>query len=166
MNDSIENSVSGGEETLHGRYLTFQVGNEMFGIQIRYVIEIVGLQPLTEMPEMREYIKGIINLRGKIIPVMDIRLRIGMPWRDYDDRTCIIVIDMNGISVGLVIDSVSDVLTINDDEVLKKPEMSTNDGCGYIDSLGRKNGQVILLVDCKKLLSTDEFKEVAGCLNN
>jgi purine-binding chemotaxis protein CheW len=163
MNESLKFSAESNEETLHGRYLTFQVGNEMYGIQIRYVIEIVGLQPVTVMPEMPEYIKGIINLRGKVIPIMDVRLRFGLPWKEYDDRTCIIVINMNEVSVGIVIDSVSDVLTINDDEILKKPEMSAKEDCGYVNCLGRKAEQVILLIDCEKLLSKNDINKVSGC---
>ena len=114
METSIENSQDRNDETLKGRFMTFQVGQETYGIEIRYVIEIVGLQPLTIMPEMPEYIKGIINLRGRVIPVMDIRLRFGMQWREYDDRTCIIVVDINDVPMGLVIDSVSEVITISD----------------------------------------------------
>jgi len=162
MDDSIANYLDGDDETLKGRYLTLQVGKETFGIEIRYVIEIVGLQPVTEMPEMPEHIKGIINLRGKIIPIMDVRLRFKMPAKEYDDRTCIIIIDMNGITIGLIIDSVSDVLTINDDEIMKKPEMSAKDDCGYVKNIGRINNKVILLIDCEKLLSANECEEING----
>lgn len=148
------------EETLKGRFLTFQVGNETYGIEIKYVTEIIGLQPLTEMPEMPEYIRGIVNLRGRVIPVMDVRLRFKMQWKEYDDRTCIIVINMNDISIGLVIDSVSDVLNIKDDQIIKKPEMSTNADCKYISNIGRIDNQVVLLIDCCKLLGTEEFVNV------
>ena len=160
MDDSIANFSSEDDETLKGRFLTFQVGKEMYGIEIRYVIEIAGLQPVTEMPEMPEHIKGIINLRGKIIPIMDVRLRFKMPAREYDDRTCIIIIDMKGIIIGLIIDSVSDVLTIKEDEIMKKPEMSSKEGCGYVKNIGRINNEVILLIDCEQLLSADEYREI------
>lgn len=103
MDNSTANFLSGDDETLKGRFLTFQVGKETFGIEIRYVIEIVGLQPVTQMPEMPEHIKGIINLRGKIVPIMDVRLRFKMPAREYDDRTCIIIIDMKNITIGLIL---------------------------------------------------------------
>lgn len=165
MDDSPELSSDISEDTLKGRFLTFQVGKESFGIEIRYVIEIVGLQELTEMPEMPEYIKGIINLRGKIIPVMDVRVRFGMPSRDFDDRTSIIVVDFNGLSVGLVIDSVSDVLTIDESQIMEKPEISGRNGRGYISSIGRLDNQVILLVDCGKLLNPEEYAEVSGCIS-
>ena len=162
MNDALESSEKSNEETLRGRYLTFQIGTDSFGIQIRYVTEIVSMQPLMVMPEMPEYIKGIINLRGKIISVMDMRLRFGMPWREYDDRTCIIVAEMNGVSVGLVIDAVSEVITINDDQIEKKPAMSAKTGREYIRNIGRKDNQVILLIDCEDLLSNDEVDSVSN----
>lgn len=164
MDELIKNYSDSNEETMNGRFLTLQVGKETYGIEIRYVIDIVGLQPLTEMPEMPDFMKGIINLRGKIVPIMDIRLRFKMSPREYDDRTCIIVIDMNGISIGLVIDSVCEVLTISDEEIMKKPDMITKDGCDYINSICRIDNQVILLINCGKLLSADECGEVAAYL--
>ena len=166
MADLNELILEGSEETLKGKYLTFDVGKETYGIPIRYVIEIVSMQALTEMPEMPEFIKGIMNLRGKIIPVMDVRLRFCMQEKEYDDRTCIIVVDMNDISVGLVIDSVSDVLTINDDEIMDKPAMSSRDGSSYIDKIGRANNQVILLINCGELISAGDMSEVCGCLDS
>ena len=156
MDASIESSPNRNEETLKGRFMTFQAGQETYGIEIRYVIEIVGLQPLTIMPEMPEYIKGIINLRGRVIPVMDVRLRFGMQWREYDDRTCIIVVDLNGVPMGLVIDSVSEVIAISDSELIVKPKMSGRESCGYVKCLGNVGNQVILLIDCQKLLSFEE----------
>lgn len=144
-----------GEETLDGRYLTFQVGKETYGIEIKFVIEIVGLQPLTEMPEMPVYVKGIMNLRGRVIPVMDVRLRFGMQPKEYDDRTCIIVVDLDGRSAGLVIDNVSEVLKVGDSELMEKPEFGAGDNNGYIKSLARVAEHVILLVDCDKLIGTE-----------
>ena len=162
MNDVVESLEKRNEDTLRGRYLTFQIGAETFGIQIRYVTEIVSMRPLMVMPEMPEYIKGIINLRGKIISVMDMRLRFGIPWKEYNDRTCIIVVEMDGISVGLIIDAVSEVVSINDDQVEKRPVMSAKTGCEYISNLGRKGNQVILLIDCEELLSNDDVNLVSN----
>ena len=153
------------EDTQKGKFLTFLLGNEVYGIEITIVIEIIGLQPITEMPEMPQYMKGIINLRGKVIPIMDVRLRLKMSGKEYDDRTCIIVVDMNGLSIGLVIDLVCEVLTITDDEIMKKPELITTEGCDYIKNIARVDNQVVLLIDCGKLLSTDDCGEVAACLS-
>ena len=164
MNETSEENYETGEDTMNGRYLTFQVGRETFGIEIKYVIEIVGLQPLRQMPEMPEYIKGIINLRGKIIPAMDVRQRFNLPSREYDDRTCIIVIDFDGISVGLIIDSVSDVLSINDDQIVEKPEISGRGGCGYVNSVGMVDEHVIMLINCEKLLNREECADISSHL--
>ena len=156
MDSSFELFSGYDEETLKGRFLTFQVGKETYGIELRYVIEIVGLKPLTEMPEMPEYIKGIINLRGKIIPVMDVRLRFRMQSREYDDRTCIIVIELNGFSIGLIIDSVSEVIHISDNEILEKPDMGTKDGCNYVKNIGKTGDIVVLLINCEELIGNEE----------
>ena len=164
MNETLAENFETGEETMKGRYLTFQVGKETFGIEIKYVIEIVGLQSLTQMPEMPEYIKGIMNLRGKVIPAMDVRQRFKLPAREYDDRTCIIVIDFGGMSVGLIIDSVSDVLSISGDQIMEKPEISGRGGCGYVNSVGMVDDQVIMLIDCEKLLNRDEYADISSHL--
>lgn len=156
LDSSIELFSGYDEETLKGRFLTFQVGKETYGIELRYVIEIVSLKPLTEMPEMPEYIKGIINLRGKIIPVMDVRLRFRMQSREYDDRTCIIVVELNGFSIGLIIDGVSEVIQIGDNDILKKPDMGTKDGCNYVKNIGKTGDIVVLLINCEELIGNEE----------
>src|SRR5690554_6663806 len=103
------------EDTLHGKYLTFAIGNEAYGIEIRFVTEIIGLQPITEVPEVPKYVKGIINLRGKIIPVIDVRLKFRKEPIPYDDRTCIVVIALDTLVVGLIVDNVAEVVSIGDD---------------------------------------------------
>jgi purine-binding chemotaxis protein CheW len=149
------------EDTQKGRFLTFTLSSESYGIEIQYVTEIIGIQPVTEIPELPEYIKGIINLRGKIIPVMDVRLRFKKPYREYNDRTCIIVIDIKDISIGLIIDNVAEVLSIPDTEIVAPPEVSKGSN-RYIKGIGKVNGEVKLLLDCDKLLNDDE----ADILNN
>ena len=143
------------EDTLRGKYLIFTMGNELYGMEIRYITEIIGVQPITEIPEMPEYIKGITNLRGKIIPVMDARLRFKKAVREYDGRTCIIVIDTDNISVGLVVDGVSEVIDIQDEDIALPPNL--NGGRGYIKGIGKSEGSVKLLLDCQRLLNDDEL---------
>ena len=92
------------EDTQEGKYLTFQLNEEEYGIEIGYVTEIIGLQNINVVPDMPHYIRGVINLRGKVIPVMDVRLRFGAPERQYDERTCIIVINVKEQSIGLIVD--------------------------------------------------------------
>jgi purine-binding chemotaxis protein CheW len=145
------------EDTLKGKYLIFSMGDELYGIEIRYITEIIVIQPITVVPEMPQYIKGITNLRGKIIPVMDARLRFKKEVREYDDRTCIIVLDSNDISTGLIVDSVSEVIAIADEDIASPPDIN-HGGIKYIKGIGKTDGKVELLLDCNKLLSDDEVE--------
>ncbi len=144
------------EDTLKGRYLTFQIGKEVYGIEIRYVTEIVGIQPITEIPELPDYMKGIINLRGKIILVMDVRLRFKKTWEDYNDRTCIIVVELEDISVGLIVDHVSEVITISEEEIVPPPDINST-GNRYIKGIGKVSDEVKLLLDCSRLIKEQDI---------
>jgi purine-binding chemotaxis protein CheW len=148
------------EDTQRGRYLTFILDKETYGIEIRYVTEIIGIQAITEIPELPEYLKGIINLRGKIIPVMDVRLRFNKEPMEYNDRTCIIVIDINNISIGLIVDRVAEVLTISDQDIVDPPKMGKELSNRYIKSIGKVGNDVKLLLDCEKLLSEDDLDKI------
>lgn len=164
MADVMERVEEGSEDTLRGRFLTFLISKETYGLEIRFVTEIISMQSVTEMPEMPDYIKGIINLRGKIIPVMDIRLRFGKEERDYDDRTCVIVIDFNGVSIGLIVDSVSEVLTIPDQDIAQLPGINMGQGNKFVKNIGKVESNVVLLIDCEKLLSADEIQTLEANL--
>ena len=162
MADSIESeALEFKEDTIKGRFLTFALGKESYGIEIRYVTEIIGIQPITEVPELPDYVKGIINLRGKIIPVMDVRLRFKKKFRDYNDRTCIVVIDIQHVSIGLIVDSVSEVITIPETEIVAPPEVS-KEGNRYICGIGKVGNEVKLLLDCDKLLNEHEMQNLTN----
>ncbi|MDF3004495.1 MAG: CheW protein [Oscillospiraceae bacterium] len=148
------------EDMLKGKYLIFLIGKELYGMDIRYITEIVGIQPITELPEMPEYIRGITNLRGKIIPVMDARCRFKKALREYDDRTCIIVIETGNIAIGLIVDSVTEVMTMDDKNIVPPPEIKMEKR-QYIKGIGNTDGNVKLLIDCKKLLSNDEVETLS-----
>jgi len=148
------------EDTQKGKFLTFCLGNEFYGIEIKYVTEIIGVQPITEIPEMPTYIKGIINLRGKIIPVMDVRLRFRKPFREYNDRTCIVVIDIREVSIGLIVDSVSEVISIPDEEIVNPPNMA-KEGNKYIKGIGKVGSEVKLLLDSDKLLNETDLETIS-----
>ena len=153
----IQSSKANEEDTLKGKYLIFSMGKEQYGIEIRYITEIIGIQPLTEVPDMPKYVKSVTNLRGKIIPVIDARLRFGKEVRDYDDRTCIVVIDNNEIPMGLIVDSVSEVITIDDEDIV--PPLDINkDGHKFMKGIGKAGGKVKLLLDCQMLLTNDVMK--------
>lgn len=149
------------EDTQKGRFLTFALGKETYGIEIRYVTEIIGIQAITELPELSEYVKGIINLRGKIIPVMDVRLRFKKECKEYNDRTCIIVIDINNLSIGLIVDSVSEVLSIDEKDIVEPPQMNKGYNNRYIKSIGKVGNDVKLLLDCEKMLTDDEIDSLS-----
>jgi purine-binding chemotaxis protein CheW len=150
------------EDTQKDKYLTFALGNEFYGIEIKYVTEIVGMQSITEVPELPEYIRGIINLRGKIIPVMDVRLRFKKAPKEYNDRTCIIVVDIGNISIGLIIDSVSEVMSIPEGDIVLPPEINKSFNNKYIKNIGKVGKDVKLILDCDRLLNDEETENLTN----
>lgn len=164
MANMIEDNLETVEDTQKNRYLTFSIGKESYGIEIKYVTEIIGLQAITEVPELPEYIKGIINLRGKVIPVMDVRLRFKKEALEYNDRTCVIVIDISEISIGLIVDSVAEVITIPEADIVEPPQMNKGFNNRYIKNIGKVGNDVKLLLDCEKLLTEDEMENLTDTL--
>lgn len=160
-NNDLEQVV---EDTQKNRYLTFSIEKETYGIEIKYVIEIIGLQTITEVPEMPDFVRGIINLRGKIIPVMDVRIRFKKEPLEYNDRTCVIVVNINGISIGLIVDSVAEVLTIPDADIVEPPHINKGFNNKYIKNIGKVGDNVKLLLDCEKLLNENELENLNDTL--
>ncbi|HOM01370.1 MAG TPA: chemotaxis protein CheW [Acetivibrio sp.] len=160
MSEALENVLEYEEDTQKGKYLTFVIGKEVYGIEIKYVTEIIGIQQITEVPELPEYIKGIINLRGKIIPVLDVRLRFKKEPMEYNDRTCIVVVDIKDVSVGLIVDSVAEVVAIPDENIVPPPEANTGFSNRYIKEIGKVGDEVKLLLDCNKLLNDEECENL------
>lgn len=148
------------EDTQKDKYLTFYLADEEFGIEIQHVTEIIGIQQITEVPEMPSYVRGVINLRGKVIPVMDVRLRFGLPARDYDERTCIVVVNIDDKSVGLVVDQVSEVADIAEGQVEPPPYLSKGHGSSYIRGMGKINDKVKILLDVNRLLYDEELERI------
>ena len=164
MSDIILNSEMLEEDTQKGRFLTFSLDRECYGIEIKYVTEIIGIQEITEIPEVPDYVKGIINLRGKIIPIMDIRLRFKKNAKAYNDRTCVIVVDIKDVSVGIIVDHVSEVLTIQEQDIIEPPQMNKSYNNRYIKNIGKVGNEVKLLLDCEKLLTDDELENLIEVL--
>lgn len=148
------------EDTQKGKYMTFQTGKECFGISISYVSEIIAMQPITPIPEAEDYIKGLINLRGKIIPVIDVRTRFMMEAAEYTDRTCIIVIDVKSTVVGLIVEKLAEVDTIKDDDIIPPPTISGrgSEHSKYVYGLARTESCVKLLLDPEKLIQQEDLK--------
>ena len=161
MSEVVVDDLIEEEDTQKNKYLTFTLEDEFYGIEIKYVIEIIGIQPISEIPELPEYIMGIINLRGKIIPVMDVRLRFKKEPLEYNDRTCIIVIQIEDISVGLIVDGVSEVIDIPDCEIVEPPEISKIKN-KFIKGIGKVQNDVKLLLDCDKLLNNENADSLSN----
>ena len=143
-------------DSMEGMFLTFEIAGEGYGLEILHVIEIIGIQPVTRVPELPEYMIGVVNLRGKIIPIIDVRLRFQLPRRDYDERTCIIVVDVGGYSVGLVVDKVSEVIDIPAADIEPPPACSRT-GKNYIQGMGKISQQVKILLDIEAMLVDEDL---------
>jgi purine-binding chemotaxis protein CheW len=150
------------EDTQKDRYFTFRVGNEEYGIGIINVIEVIGMQKITEVPDMPDFVKGVINLRGQVIPIMDVRTRFQMEARDYDDRTCIVVVNIRDTAIGLVVDKVSDVIDIPETNIDPPPRVSRKPSSRFINGMGKIDDEVKILLDVQKLLYDDELEQVAS----
>jgi purine-binding chemotaxis protein CheW len=144
-----------------GKYLTFSLSEEEYGIGILKIKEIIGMMPITTVPQTPDFVKGVINLRGKVIPVVDLRLRFKMDVKDYTERTCIIVVEIEGTSgtilMGIVVDSVSEVLNIKADEIEETPTFGTKLNTDYIFGMAKMEGGVKILLDIDQVLSAEEF---------
>ena len=143
-----------------GKYLTFSMANEEYGIEIEKIKEIIGMMQITTVPQTPEFVKGVINLRGKVIPVVDLRARFGMESIDYTERTCIIVVEIQvqsgTVMIGVVVDAVSEVLNIKGDDIEDTPTFGTKLNTDYILGMAKMEGGVKILLDIDRVLSGDE----------
>jgi purine-binding chemotaxis protein CheW len=149
------------ESFQENKYLLFNTGNEIYGINIMIVTDIIELQKITAVPDMPDYIKGVINLRGKVIPVMDLRLRFGMDAREYDDRTCIIIVNVESSSIGIIVDTVAEVKDILEKDIDPPPGFRKDTARDrYISGLGKVDDEVKILLDVKKILDQEAGLEL------
>ncbi|GAB4223467.1 MAG: chemotaxis protein CheW [Gammaproteobacteria bacterium] len=141
------------EDNIMDMYLTFNLNEEIYAVGIQHVTEVVGMQDIVEVPDVPPYIKGVINLRGKVITVMDMRLRFKMPHRDYDERTCIIVLDINEVLTGLVVDGVSEVIEISPSQIDAPPKRDKGDSQdNTVMGMGKHDDFVSIILDANKLV--------------
>jgi purine-binding chemotaxis protein CheW len=154
---SLEEVHDLNEDTQKDKYLTFHLGTEDYGIEIRFVTEIIGIQKITVIPEMPDYIKGVINLRGKIIPVMDIRMRFRLESRIYDERTCVVVVNINDSSVGLVVDTVSEVVDIPENQIESASGLNRGKANAFIQGIGKIGDDIKIILDVNRLLYDGEL---------
>lgn len=157
-----QKTLQDGENSQKDLYLTFHLNGEDYGLDIGHVIEIVGIQKITEVPDLPNYLKGVVNMRGLIIPVMDVRLRFGMAERAPDDRTCLIFVSVENDTVGLLVDRVNEVAEIPAGQIEPAPPTREADAC-YIKGMGKVGSSVKLLLDTREILrfgrslAVDEF---------
>ena len=144
-----------------GKYLTFVLDEEEYGIGILKIKEIIGMMPITTVPQTPEFVKGVINLRGKVIPIVDLRARFGMETIDYTERTCIIVVEIEGpagmLMIGIVVDAVSEVLNIKGEDIEDTPTFGTKLNTDYILGMAKMEGGVKILLDIDRVLTGDEI---------
>ena len=146
--------------TSKAKYLFFNLGDELYGINIMNVTEIIEMERITEIPDMPDYVKGVINLRGKVIPVMDLRLRFNMSEREYDDRTCIVVITDETASLGLIVDTVAEVHALAATDIEETPTFSGAARDHYVEGIGKVGDRVTVLIDARKVLQGEVLQAI------
>ncbi len=144
------------DDTKKNKYFTFNIEKEEYGIEIEYVNEVIVMQKITKMPNMPEFFKGVINLRDKVIPVMDVRMLFKMATRDYDERTCILIVNANDTVSGLIVDEVSDVVNIPEDNIDPPPKVSDKPGSRFVKGMAKVGNEVKILLDIHNLIYDDE----------
>lgn len=160
----------GANEKQRNKYVTFKSGNEYFGLKIEYVNEIIVYQEITEIPESEEYIKGLINLRGKIIPVIDVRIRFKQEPMEYTDRTCIVIINVNDMVVGLIVEKIAEVVEIKEEDILPPPKVVIGGEDKlqnrYVYGIGKVGDSVKLLLDPERILKDDDLLLMEQAVEN
>ncbi|MDR3645272.1 MAG: chemotaxis protein CheW [Clostridia bacterium] len=145
---------SSAAEGFHGeKYLTFFIGEQLYAIPSSHVTEIIRMQTITFMPKLPSYIKGVINLRGKIVPVIDLRLKLNMPSIEYDEHTSIIIVETADTSVGLVVDGVNDVPEISDDQISDLPKLSKESSYKFATQVATVEDKTTMLLDIAHVVS-------------
>lgn len=159
-NKQDSSAATPGKSYTGGKFLTFFLGREEYGLEILKVQEIMGMLPVTLVPRTPKSIRGVINLRGKIIPIMDIRLRFGMDSIAQTDETCIIVVHAQNVEMGIIVDKVSEVLDISTKDIEPTPALGVDVDTDFILGVGKSEGKVKLLLDIDKVLSSREAVDI------
>jgi purine-binding chemotaxis protein CheW len=158
--DGDQKYLSEDEDTQKGLYLMFSLDGETFGIEIDYVESIVALQEITPVPEVPAYIRGVMNLRGKIIPVVDMRLKFKKCPADFNERTSVVIMNMQEICVGLIVDEVTEVIRVPEEDIVPPPDVYVSDSHRYIGGIHTAGGTVRMLIDCERLFNGDETESL------
>jgi purine-binding chemotaxis protein CheW len=161
----ITNNVETGARTAcAGKFLTFMLGREEYGLPVLNVREIIKVMDITQVPQVPEHVLGVINLRGKVIPVIDLRRKFGLARREHTEQTCIIVADVNleagKVMMGMVVDSVSEVVNVTAAEIDETPEFGSQSQTDYLLGLAKVKGTVKILLDLDRVLGSDSTIEL------
>lgn len=142
------------------QYVTFQIAGETYGVEVLKVQEIIGMTKITTIPNSLEYLKGVINLRGLVVPVVDMRLKFNMESREYDFFTVILIVEVKNNLVGMIVDTVSDVVDIARKEISKKTNLNLNVHSEFISGIANKDDNLIIILDTERMLTREELKEI------
>lgn len=142
------------------QYVTFLIGSEVYGVEVLRVQEIIGMTRVTQVPNSMHFMKGVINLRGTVVPVVDMRLRFVMDEKDYDNFTVILIVEVKGTMIGMIVDSVSDVVNIPVKDIQDTPHFSVNIRTDYIKGIGRIEEDLVIVLDVDKILSHEEIEKI------
>ncbi len=150
MSENIQTNEA--SDLLKGKYLTFFLDEQCFGVEIRYVLEIIGVQNITKVPKVPSYISGIINLRGKVLPIIDMRLRFNKAFRPFDKKTCIIVVEVEEMTIGLIVDGVDEVENLPDTAISEPPQADWDYSSNFLKGVAKRGKEFQLILDCEKVL--------------
>ncbi len=160
MNNLLFKGIDGDKSVNAAQYVTFSIGEEYYGVNATKVHEIIGMTKITHVPNSMAYMKGIINLRGSVVPVVDMRVKFTMEEKEYSDQTIIIIVEIKGRLFGMIVDSVSDVIGIAENSIQDTPHFSTKIESDFISGISNKNDQLIIMLDVDRILTSEEILEV------
>ncbi len=166
MDNETSTDVAGGTDQRAGQYLTFVLAGEIYGLGILQVREIIGMTDITAVPRTPTFVKGVINLRGRVVPVIDARLKFGMPEAEPTDRTCIIVVDVGETDVGFIVDEVSEVLDIPAGQIEDAPSFGADVDTQFILGMGKTGEKVTVLLDISRVLSQLDTSATEGAVHS
>lgn len=147
------------------KFLTFLIDSQFYAFHISDVVEIIGMVEITPVPEFPDYAKGIVNLRGILIPIIDVRLRFSKNEMDYNERTCIIILNLNGTQVGFIVDTVDEVIDIDKSHISGVPKLSDAKTRKFIEGVGKLTNKIVMIVNAQKMLNDEEIKGLESMSN-
>lgn len=165
MSEWISSKANNADNALKNQYLTFWADGQLFGVSIVNVMQIIRMQKIMEIPDYPPYAKGIINLRGSIVPILDIRMRLGKPQIEYSERTCIVIIDVRGKLYGIAVDLVNEVMEILPENISPPPQMDGVSVSDYLSGVTKLEDKIVMVLDCTSLLKEEELEKLTLAAN-